>query len=128
MNLRDLIAGIGSKYDRALSMSSEAQQMLRSAKTALQQWLRAGYIPEGSGGKGGAYLDLREGPPTRAFAHVSGPCSSIKPKLQRKWPAAMRRLRAICRSQPSSWARQRVPIPRCNRLVRWPLAGAVEGL
>ncbi|MEV4462126.1 DUF3578 domain-containing protein [Micromonospora echinofusca] len=52
MNLRDLVGGIGSKYDRALSMSSEAQQLLRSAKTEFEQWLPAGYIPEGSGGKG----------------------------------------------------------------------------
>ncbi|MFF4413204.1 MrcB family domain-containing protein [Streptosporangium sp. NPDC001559] len=57
MELRRLIGRIGETYDRSLSMSSEAQQLLRQASTELQQWIPAGYLPAGSGGKGaGAFV------------------------------------------------------------------------
>lgn len=52
MELRQLIGRIGQTYDRSLSMSSGAQQLLRSAATELMQWIPVGYRPEGSGGRG----------------------------------------------------------------------------
>ncbi|TDC03376.1 DUF3578 domain-containing protein [Nonomuraea longispora] len=52
MELRSLIERIGTSYDRSLGMSSDAQRLLRQAGTELLQWLPAGYLPVGSGGKG----------------------------------------------------------------------------
>ncbi|MEU6997213.1 DUF3578 domain-containing protein [Nonomuraea sp. NPDC046570] len=54
MELRQLIGRIGETYDRSLRMSGEAQQLLRQAGTELRQWIPAGYLPVGSGGKGAA--------------------------------------------------------------------------
>ncbi|WP_049562996.1 MrcB family domain-containing protein [Nonomuraea sp. SBT364] len=54
MELRSLIGRIGETYDRSLGMSSEAQRLLRQAGTELRQWVPAGYLPVGSGGKGAA--------------------------------------------------------------------------
>lgn len=52
MRLRDIIAIIGQQYDRTEDFQSTAQVTLRGAKGEFPQWLPAGYIAEGSGGKG----------------------------------------------------------------------------
>jgi hypothetical protein len=54
VELRQLIGRIGQTYNRSFGMSSEAQQLLRSASSELLQWIPAGYRPEGSGGRGAA--------------------------------------------------------------------------
>lgn len=59
MRLRQLIGEIGTKYDRLLPMSSEAQMLLRQARAEFEQWLPAGYRAEGSGGKGRAAVTPR---------------------------------------------------------------------
>lgn len=54
MQLRDLIGTIGTTYDRNLPMSSEAQQLLRSASREFRQWVPGDYKVKGSGGNGNA--------------------------------------------------------------------------
>ena len=54
MELNELIVRIGQTYDRSLPMGSEAQSLLRQAGSEFKQWLPAGYLATGSGGKGNA--------------------------------------------------------------------------
>src|SRR5262249_19369811 len=59
VRLRQLIGEIGTKYDRRLPMSSEAQMLLRQARVEFEEWLPARYRAEGSGGKGRAAVTPR---------------------------------------------------------------------
>jgi hypothetical protein len=52
VQLRELIGTIGATYDRNLPMSSQAQQLLRSAPRELPQWTPGDYRVKGSGGNG----------------------------------------------------------------------------
>jgi MrcB-like, N-terminal domain len=52
VQLRELLSRISATYDRSLNFRSEAQQLLKSAGHELAQWLPAGYIAQGSGGRG----------------------------------------------------------------------------
>ncbi|MEX5268885.1 MrcB family domain-containing protein [Kocuria sabuli] len=52
MQLRELIETIGATYDRKLPMSSPPQQLLRSARRELPQWIPSDYMIKGSGGNG----------------------------------------------------------------------------
>jgi hypothetical protein len=46
------MAGIGRTYDRSLDFNSDAQRLLRSAGREFEQWVPAGYLVQGSGGRG----------------------------------------------------------------------------
>lgn len=52
MRLRDMLETIGHSYDQHLPLDSAPQRLLRNAAREFRQWLPAGYIAEGSGGKG----------------------------------------------------------------------------
>lgn len=54
MLLRDLIGTIGRDYDRSLNFQSPAQRVLAAARTVIEPLIPAGYIVQGSGGKGAA--------------------------------------------------------------------------
>jgi hypothetical protein len=67
VDLRELLSRVGRTYDRALGQSSEAQLLLRGAKTSLADLVPENMLVEGSGGKGNAAIvpwisvfDLRE--------------------------------------------------------------------
>lgn len=52
MSIRDLLSRIGSSYNRALDFSSEAQIRLRGAADVVSPLIPAGYVVQGSGGRG----------------------------------------------------------------------------
>lgn len=57
MDLRELLAGIATTYDRSAGMQSPAQGLLRNAsKPVLASVLPAGYLVKGSGGQGAAAI------------------------------------------------------------------------
>jgi hypothetical protein len=52
MELRDLLYGIGSEYNRTLPFTSAAQQLLKAASHELAPLVPGGYTVQGSGGRG----------------------------------------------------------------------------
>lgn len=52
MELRELLSEIGKHYDRTLDFTSRAQRLLKNASDSIAPVIPAGYIVEGSGGRG----------------------------------------------------------------------------